>query len=77
MNEINEISLIHPDPRLDRVSACVSASLAGQDWMNAELLEAALKSGAVKEAQVDDSVRRILTQLYAIGNMEVIRGNGL
>lgn len=52
------------------IAAGLDVEQPGQDWMNAELLEAALKSGAVKEAQVDDSVRRILTQLYAIGVMD-------
>ena len=35
--------------------------------MNEAFLQSALHSGAIKEEAIDDSVRRILSQLFAVG----------
>ena len=43
---------------------------AGEDFMNAVYIKAALASGAVQESTIDDAVQRILTALFAVGVMD-------
>lgn len=52
------------------LNAGLDVEMPGQSWMNAELIKQAIASGEILESKVDDSVLRILTALFAIGEFD-------
>jgi len=52
------------------IAAGLDVEQPGAAWMNADLLRRALDAGVVKEAQVDDSVCRILQAMFQVGVMD-------
>ena len=56
------------------INAGLDQEMPGAKFMNEQNIEAAVKSGAVKEATVDESVVRILTPMFQVGVMDAPAG---